>query len=466
MASLRFKGVIRSFVLILVLLAVSVSTGAQAADTTAAPLVVALGGNAYVTTRGSNATELISNDTGLMEWTDPGSVISTYVRVTQPGRLSLNIKANLPLGDVSTVRIKVLGKSFNVKLPAVVGLRSKLPTVEVEHPGYVRIDLQGISKTGLLFGNVTAIEVSGSAATGLVYANDPANYYWSRRGPSVHFNFTTPNNTEYIYSEVTIPVGEDAIGSFFMVNGFTSGYMGIQVNSPTERRVLLSVWDPDVGSDLTTLVSKGRHVFSEKFGGEGTGGHAWLVYPWVAGKTYKLITRVRPDLANAGASLFSGWFFAPEDSHWHFIATWRRPNTTTYVDNFNAFAENFNGDYGYLSRKMLHGNEWAVSSTGDWVEVTSARYADDLTGDNKQRMDYAGGIEGRKFFLRLDGFFDKTVPSPQTFQRAPRGAHPTIDLNALPGNGANRLVDSSLVEVDPVAPVAPGYTLYLPVVSK
>ena len=90
-----------------------------------------------------------------------------------------------------------------------------------------------------------------------------------------------------------------------MANGFNVGYFGIQVNSPTERRVLFSVWDPPSGGS-TTLVRKGPGVTTNGFGGEGTGGQSYLVYPWEAGHTYRFITRAQLD--DAGNTLFSSWF--------------------------------------------------------------------------------------------------------------------------------------------------------------
>ena len=36
---------------------------------------------------------------------------------------------------------------------------------------------------------------------------------------------------EWFYSELTVPEGNDVIGSYFMANGFSEGYFGIQVNS-------------------------------------------------------------------------------------------------------------------------------------------------------------------------------------------------------------------------------------------
>ncbi len=33
---------------------------------------------------------------------------------------------------------------------------------------------------------------------------------------------------------MTVPEGDDIIGSYFMADGFNEGYFGIQVNSPAE----------------------------------------------------------------------------------------------------------------------------------------------------------------------------------------------------------------------------------------
>jgi hypothetical protein len=56
-------------------------------------------------------------------------------------------------------------------------------------------------------------------------------FHWGSRGPSVHLNYESPENTdiEWFYNEVTVPEGEDIIGSYFMANGFAEGYFGIRL---------------------------------------------------------------------------------------------------------------------------------------------------------------------------------------------------------------------------------------------
>jgi hypothetical protein len=92
---------------------------------------------------------------------------------------------------------------------------------------------------------------------------------------------------------MSIPEGQDTLGSYFMANGFRGGYFGIQVNSPSERWILFSVWDAQNG-ERTTLVRKGEGVVDNNFGGEGTGGQSYLVFNWKAGTTYRFITRASP----------------------------------------------------------------------------------------------------------------------------------------------------------------------------
>ncbi|MES2127445.1 MAG: DUF3472 domain-containing protein [Pseudomonadota bacterium] len=404
----------------------SSSAQKQPAFTPAA--TIALAGNGFIATAAPSATEII-NDNGLANWTSAGTVTSAWFRVTNPGSLTVALLGHLSGSSSSTVKVTVNGTPFNVALSGSQNSSFVAGTVNVAAAGYVKVDLQGVSKSGGYFGDISAIQVAGSATTsGLNYANDPANYYWSRRGPSVNIGYTTPANTEYFYNEVTVPVGEDKIGTYAMANGFSQGYMGIQVNSATERRVLFSVWDADNGAK-TTLVTKGPGVVDNSFGGEGTGGQAYLLFNWVAGQTYKFITRARPD--GTGSTNYSAWFAAP-GSAWRLIATWKRPNTTTYLTGTHSFLENFIDTNGYLGRKAQYGNQWARNTSGVWSEVTTATFHGDATAANAQRLDYAGGLDGGKFYLRNGGFFSPPVALDQSFTRAATGLNPNIDVSTLP----------------------------------
>lgn len=385
---------------------------------------VELAGNAFIT--GGNEGAVIGEH-GLAGWSNPAAVASTYFRVSGAGPVQVALDASLADGGNSNIRVKINGKPFDVKLAGKARKTYAVGTVNVAAAGYVKVDLQGLSRVKATFGDVTALKVTSNAA--LTYANDPANYYWSRRGPSVHMGYTVPANTEYFYNEMTIPKGQDAIGSYFMANGFGQGYMGIQVKSPNERWILFSVWDADNGAK-TTLVSKGAGVVDNAFGGEGTGGQTYLSYNWAAGTTYRFITRARPD--GNGGSDYSAWFFAPETGKWRYIATWKRPAISTYLTGVHSFLENFIDTLGYTERRVQFGNQWARNASGTWSEVTAGRFTGDATATNAQRMDYAGGLENGKFYLHNGGFFADYVQTSQNFTRPATGQAPTVDVSALP----------------------------------
>lgn len=390
----------------------------------AAPATVELAGNAFITSGNEGA---VINERGLAGWSNPDAVASTYFRVAGPGPVQVALDASLADGGNSTIRVKINGAPFDVKLAGKDRKTYAVGTVNVSAAGYVKVDMQGLSRVKATFGDVAALKVTSNAA--LNYANDPANYYWSRRGPSVHMGYTVPANTEYFYNEMTIPKGQDAIGSYFMANGFGQGYMGIQVKSTSERWILFSVWDADNGAK-TTLVSKGAGVVDNAFGGEGTGGQTYLSYNWMAGTTYRFITRARPD--GKGGSDYSAWFFAPETGKWRYIATWKRPAISTYLTGVHSFLENFIDTLGYTERRVQFGNQWARNVAGTWSEVTAGRFTGDATATNAQRMDYAGGLENGKFYLRNGGFFAEVVKTGQNFTRPATGQAPAVDVNALP----------------------------------
>lgn len=396
----------------------------------AASYSVPLAGNGFVTTLASGGVEVITGN-GLGNWTNAGSITSVYFRVGLTGTLNVSIRAKVVPSGSSNIKVTVNGTVFNKTITGSNYATHSIGSVTVNTAGYIKVDLQGVSKTGSYFGDVSDVIISGAAtANNVVYANDAANYYWSRRGPSVHLGYPVPsgNTAEWFYNEMTIPSGEDKIGSYFMSNGFGQGYFGIQVNSATERRVLFSVWDPSVGT--TTLVRKGTGVVDNTFGGEGTGGQSYLVFNWSVGTTYKFLNKAVPD--GTGGTDYSAWIYTPETGTWRFIATWKRPNTVTYLTGIHSFLECFSDTRGYLGRKVHYNNQWIRNTAGNWVELTTANFTADATATNDQRRDYAGGVESGKFFLKNGGFFSNYVTYNQSFTRTALGVPPSVNLNTLP----------------------------------
>ena len=389
---------------------------------------VALAGNAFLT--GNAQTNDQITESGLTVWEKTSTRCAGYIRFTHKGNLKLGLRLRVPVGN-SSLRLTVNQQSFTKTVTGTAWQEVFIGNTTITDTGYLKIEIEGLTKTGDQFAELSDFLLAGEAATGCQFANDPANYYWSRRGPSVHLNYSLPanENIEWFYNEVIVPPGEDKPGSFFMSNGFAHGYFGMQ-SRENDRWVLFSVWDPESGQGTTDPIAHGEAVTVQRFGGEGTGGQAYLLYNWTAGTTYKFLTRGHPD--GAGNTLYSCWFYAPEKEAWLFIATWKRPNTSVYLSRLHSFLENFIDTNGYMERKANYNNQWICTQNGTWLAINQASFSVDATGHNKQRFDFDGGLDGNgQFFLRNGGFFSHYGEPGKTCTRTSASTQPNIRFDLL-----------------------------------
>lgn len=403
--------------------------------------VVPLGGNTYLTSSAAESPDQVEKS-GIKPWKNEKSVFSIYFRADRAAVLDLILRLKVPEGE-SVIRASVEGSVIEKKITGDAVHNFPLARISVKVPSYIRLDLQGLSKTGPVFAEVSDLLVRSTVADlKLDYVKDSAEnrFYWGRRGPSVHLPYELPagKTIEYFYNEVTVPQGQDPIGSYFMANGFGEGYFGMQVNGPNERRILFSVWSPfptqnpkNIPEDQRVQVlAKGKDVHSGEFGNEGSGGQSFYIYPWTAGTTYRFLNRARPD--GLGNTIYTAWFFAPKVGNWHLIASFRRPKTEKNLSGLHSFLENFADRNGYQSRMAYYGNQWARDTDGNWHELTKTRFTGDDIAQRQYRLDYAGGTKGGAFFMHNGGFFAETVKLGSAFERESTPAkRPIIDLDAL-----------------------------------
>ena len=402
-------------------------------------LSIALAGNAYISQAPANSSTLITSN-GLANWNNAAVVTSVYFKVGKAGTLNLAIKGRVPSGS-STAKITVQGQTDSIHMSENISKLYPIKPIKITEAGFIQVDIQGLTKTGSYFGDISDILISGSATTAeVIYVNNPDFYYWGRRGASTHLNYTMPTAKDilYFYNEVTVPTGNDVIGSYFMANGFSGGYFGMQVNSARERRILFSIWSPfqtdDPNAipveDQITLNRKGTDVYTGTFGNEGSGGQSYLVYPWTTGKTYQFLTKAEPD--GSGKTDFTAWFKESSATEWQLIASWKRPKTVSYLKNLYSFLENFNTQTGHLTRMAQYGNQFAYSTVGQWHEVVDIYFTADETNRMNQRVDIKSGVQDNKFTLQINGFFNDHIAPKQYFSRNPNGISPIIDFNQLP----------------------------------
>lgn len=392
---------------------------------------IQLSGNAYVTSHHSGAS---IKDNGLTDWNDAGSIISTYIHFNQPQTVSLYIKGSAD--NKGKVSVTFLGKKKSVKI-SKGDFETFVGKYNVAELGYQPITLQGINKKGDGFANIESFVLKTDVEP--TYVSD-FSHYWGRRGPSVHLKYTMPEeDVEWFYNEVTVPEGEDVIGSYYMANGYGEGYFGMQCNSEEERRVLFSVWSPFDTQDpklipdslKIKMLRRGEGVHIGEFGNEGSGGQSYLKYNWNAGNTYKFLTQVKPD--GKGNTVYTGYFYATDENKWRLIASFLRPQTDTHYKGAHSFLENFITTQGHITRKVLFSNQWFRTVAGEWVEANEAAFTYDATARAKARLDYQGGYkkDSNSFYLQNCGFFNESTEYLTKFHREYNGIAPIVDFDEL-----------------------------------
>ena len=394
-------------------------------------------GNCWITEAGEGDVQI--SEKGITNWTDGSSRFQVYFKTESTGKLNVALVTGSTMGD-SEVELKLGSEIKTCRIGNQKNDTIYAGVFNVKNVGYQVLNIQGIKKEGDYFPEIKAILIGGEATTGKVYfAKD--EFYWARRGPSVHLNFEVPEdagNIIYFYNEITVPENNDVLGSYFMADGFGQGYFGMQVNSPTERHILFSVWSPfetnnpgEIPDEYKIqLLKKGEGVHTGEFGDEGSGGQSYFVFPWKPEVTYQFLLKGVP--AGNGETDFTAWFFAPEINHWKLIASFRRPKTDTYLTHLYSFLENFMTETGNISRMAQYSNQWVYSTSGKWTELTRIKFTADATARKESRMDYTGGAEKNYFFLKNCGFFSITTPIDSFFERERNGTPPEINFDALP----------------------------------
>ncbi len=371
----------------------------------------------------------ISERGGVRNWTDPGLSVNWYGQINAPGSLSAKLTLRLPEGADSKLKLTVAGTSREVtasggKDPVTVDFGS----FEVGQAGYQRFQLESLNPKGRPAGDLEALLLDGPATEKAHF-----NLKERRNAASVHLSYTAPKdvNISAFYCEVTAV--EEPTSTFYMACGWHRGYFGMQVNSPSERRIIFSVWDSGneavdrnkvSAEQRVQLLGKGDGVYSGDFGNEGTGGHSHLKYSWKTGETQRFLVTAQP--TNETFTVYSGHYFHPDSHRWMLISSWKAPREGGWLRGPHSFSENFSGGTGHLPRKALYGRQWIRTSGGEWLEITEASFSHDPTGKS-DRLDRFMGVEAGQFFLSHGGFSEGTMPFGQRFTR-PASRQPPKEL--------------------------------------
>ncbi len=377
--------------------------------------------------------------TGVHNWVNLNDKVRTYFYANTIGEIGVGLTIKTAIG-LSKIKVTIGDNSKEVEVNNTEYKDIYVGAFNIKNKGYNYVELQGIAKEGAYIADLKSIKLGGTAATDITYIENKENFYFGRRGPSVHLGYTPPTGKDvtWFYNEVNVPKDNDVEGSYYMANGFSTGYFGMQVNSKTERRILFSVWsafdtqDPNqIPNDYKVLpLGNGAGVTVGEFGNEGSGAQSYMIFDWKPETTYKFL--LKGESIVDGAIDYTAYFFAPEEGNWQLIASFRRPKTTEkHITQPYSFLENFIPSGGHIERKVDFKNQWAYDTTGNWTEMIEARYTADATARDKHRFDYDGGANGSSFYLRNCGFFSDNTKFDTTVSRTANGVEPVIDFSSL-----------------------------------
>ncbi|WP_316823160.1 DUF3472 domain-containing protein [Pedobacter gandavensis] len=305
--------------------------------------------------------------------------------------------------------------------------------ITVPKTGYFRYELKPVSAPQ------SAIKINALTFKSLKEAGQ-VNQTDYQSSPSVHLSFssTQPTTKSYnwIYQEIMVPKGGDPLATYYMSLGFYRGYMGIQTNSDSERRVLFSVWDSkDAENDKTitehdyvSFVDKDKSTTVNTFGGEGTGGQSYVkTANWKSNEPVKFLMNVLKQDNNS--VVLSAWYKL-EGEDWKYVATWRAPKEQRMFDGYYSFLENFGYTNGQIRREAYYYNAWGMEDqTGKWVNFNKVRFSN-TDGKPGQRIDFEQGVSKKypdMFYMSSGGY----TPTLKTANIIPVSTK-QMDLNLKP----------------------------------
>jgi len=410
-----------------------VSASLCAADAPKAPELTVPAATAYLAPdpEGARVT-----DAGIRRWRDPAIHVLWFGEIKNPGTLTAAVALRLPEGMARKYRLQVGDQKHETEVTGAgdQAVVAKFGEYEVAAAGYQRFELASLATEAGPLGEVESLQLAGPPLADSHFNLDPR-----RNAASVHLAYPTPKEAriEWFYNEVTAV--DDPAATFYMACGFHRGYFGMQVNSPTERRVIFSVWDAGTGKsaddrstvdqeNFVSLVAKGEGVHTSVFGNEGTGGHSHLKYNWKTGEPQRFLLTAKPSENNS--TVYSGYYFHPDAKEWMLISSMKAPKDGGYLRGLHSFSENFWGSTGHVRRKALYGPQWIRTSDDAWTELTRATFSHDPTG-KANRLDRFMGVEEGKFFLSHGGFGPGSVKFGTPFDRPATSKPPEIMLPAL-----------------------------------
>jgi hypothetical protein len=212
--------------------------------------------------------------------------------------------------------------------------------------------------------------------------------------PSVHLSYNPYGQIRSFQNSVT--VNESALGSYFMVAGWSQGYFGMQETADGAKQLIFSVWDN--GTQLAQVVYKANGVTAQRFGGEGTGAQSFYPFNWNVGVKYdfKVTTSTSRNL-----TYYTGWFNKP-NTGWIKLVTLSVPVNTVLLEGLYSFVEDFyrNNIGQEWNHNATFGPAYYINSNNRTTRITCAEFTND--GNTDPHIN-AGTTADNRWFLATGG---------------------------------------------------------------
>lgn len=375
----------------------------------------------------------VREEDGITRWNNPEIKVQWFGQFKTTGEVTAQIKLRLKKDQKLSLNLEIENQ---IKKITVTGKGDDIVVADfgkfkIQKTGYHSFELSSPAPAG----QIETLILDGSPLKDAHFNLKPR-----RNAASVHLSYPIARDEKVsaFYCEMTGV--EEPLWTYYMACGWHRGYFGMQVNSPTERRIIFSVWDSGgeavdrdkVGQeDRVTLIDKGEGVNSGSFGNEGTGGHSHLKYLWKTGEKQRFLVTAEP--VDATHTIFAGYYFHPDQKEWMLISSWKAPKEGKRLRGLYSFSENFAGKNGHVLRKARYGNQWLRTAAGEWKEITTASFSHDGTG-KADRLDRFMGLTNQgEFFLSHGGFVKGYTKFGTPFERKPSGRSPEdMKLPPLP----------------------------------
>ncbi len=199
------------------------------------------------------------------------------------------------------------------------------------------------------------------------------------RAQHLWWNHAGQDHAACVYGEITVLATHPHIyycGVNWHPGEPAGGYCGIQDNETDERRTIFSIWDTTDDLHPTSTAMDPRTV-TDRFGGEGTGGHTHMRWPWTVGQTFQFFVRKVPAADKPDATDACYYIVDPATQKWIFSAVIQSPNgghpeVGTIGGGMNSFLENFAGTDREIARLATY-KLWLGDDPAHLTPLTKAR---------------------------------------------------------------------------------------------